>query len=734
MNLFKNRPLSLCLFCFICGLLSFYITLREAIPFYFGLLLPLFPILFFLLFKKGRRRLALFCLLFLLFGSSVGAIHYRHAFEELWETKEDLQITGEIYEIVSEGKRTDTVLVRILRIDQNEADLRIRLKLSSEEEVKKGDLLSCRITDIVPTSSTYDMAKGISGSAVVNTDFPLSFSNESAPFSFSPLRDKLSLRLQRAVPEKEGSFLCALLLGDDTNIGGNVKLSFRRSGLSHILALSGMHLALLTSSFLFLFKKIRIPRRIGVAFTILFLWGYTFLTGLSASLLRAAIMLTVVELGTLLRRVPDTYTSLFLALALISSCSIGAVFDIGLWLSFFATFGIQFLKDLSPRQKSGGFLSSLGHRTSFALQLTLSASGFTILLMSVCFGELSLIAPFSNLLLAPFFNLLLILAFLVLLFPFPFLGAVIGAFTELLLQAVDSFSRTPHIFISISDPLSFGFVLGFSLLLLYLVFFKIKKKKLVRPLFLSAFLGLFVSLTLLNALSLGDRAFLYRRYYENEYLVFNEKGNVTVADISNDDYALSFFLEDLKDSKITEIDTLILTHYDAHSVTYLEELSARVLCFRIVFAMPKTVEEAEYFLEAEKEANKLGLLTERMENGSFSSSSLSLTLEKISPTQGASHPAFLISTDFLGERIAYTTSHGLLSLRNTDKIDAFCQTDTLIMGAHPRRYAYYKDLDLSSIETVITAYGDAYPYITFPHKGLIRSPHVFNISLRGKGN
>ncbi len=732
MNLFKNRPFALCLSCFIFGLLSFYVTLQERIPFYFGLILPLFPLLFFLLFKKGRRRaLALFCLLFLLLGTAVGILHYRHAFKEFWEEDGDIQIMGDVYEIVSEGKRTDTVLFHIFRMGEGDADLRIYLKLPAEEEVKLGDRFSCRITDIVPSSS-YDIAKGIAGSAVTDKATPIVFSEGGAALLLSNFRDTLIQRLRSPLPEKEGRLLSALLLGDDKNVDGNVKLSFRRSGLSHILALSGMHLAMLTSFLLFLFQKSRLPHRLGVILTLLFIWAYTALTGFSASLLRAAVMLTVVELGRLLRRIPDAYTSLFLAISLISSFSIGAVFDIGLWLSFFATFGIHFLKDISPERKRNGILSSLWHRISFTLQLTLSASGFTVLLIALFFGELSLIAPISNLLLAPFFSLLLIASLLLLIFPFPFLGVPIAAFTDLLLQAVDVFAKIPNIFISIFAPLSLFFVLLFSLFLLYLVCAKIKKKRIIRPLFLYSFLGLFVMLTVLNVFSLRESDFQYRRYYENEYLVFNERGNVTVVDISNDDYATPFFITDLEENGITEIDTLILTHYDAHSADYVEWFTAHTLCFRILLSLPKTIEEAEYFLEAEEMANELGIPTERMESGRFSEASLSLLFERIAPTQGATHPALLISADFLGESIAYTTSNGLLSLRSNDKIYAFCDTDTLIMGAHPRRYAYYKDLDLSEIKTVITAYEDAYPYVSFPKEGLIKSPYVFKISLRGK--
>ncbi len=729
MNLFKNRPFALCLFCFISGLLTFYITLQKEIPFYFGLLLPLFPLLFFLLFKKGRRRIALFCLLFLLLGTAVGYLHYRHAFEEIWEAEEDISIMGDVHEILSEGKRTDTVLVHVFRMGENERDIWIRLKLPAEEEVKVGDRLSCKITDITPSSS-YDISRGIAGSAVTDTSVPIVFSEGEDPSLFSGLRDTLLHRLRAVLPEKEGQLLCALLLGYDENISENVKLSFRRSGLSHVLALSGMHLALLASLSLFLLKRMRLSRRIGVIFTLAFIWVYTALTDFSPSLLRAAVMLTVVELGTLLRRIPDEYTSLFFAIVLISSFSIGAVLDIGLWLSFFATFGIHFLKDIAPRQKRGGFLSSLFRRISFALQLTLSASGFTVLLMAVSFGEFSLIAPLSNLLLAPFFNLLLILAFLLLLFPFSFLGTPIAVFTDLLLQAVEFFAKIPNIFISISDPLSFLFVLLFSLLLLSIVCFKIKRKRIVRPLFLCSFLGLFVTLALLNVFSLRDSYFLYHRYYGNEYLIFNEKGNVTLVDISNDDYALPFLIADLEESRITEIDTLILTHYDENSAAYVEDLTARVLCFRILLALPEKIEEAEYFLEAEELASELGILTERLESGHFSSDSLSLVFERIAPSQGAPHPAFLISADFLSEPISYTTSNGLLSLRSDERIDVFCDTDTLIMGAHPRRYVYYKDLDLSHIETVITAYEDAHPYVTLPEEGLIKSPYVFKKTIR----
>ncbi len=732
MNLFSNRPLALCLLCFIGGLFAFFVTLQAEIPFYFGLLFFLFPLFIFFLFKKGRKRLlALFCLLFLLLGTAVGFIQHLHAFAAFWEETEDILILGDTYEILSEGKKTDSVLFRIRRMGEKEADIWIRLTLPAEEEVKAGDRFSCRITNITPSSS-YDIAKGIAGEASADKTVPLVFSKGGPTLLLSDFRDTLERRLRAPLPEEAGGLLSALLLGNDKNVGGNVKLSFRRSGLSHVLALSGMHLSLLTSAILFGLRRLRLPHRASVILVLLFIWAYTALTGLSPSLLRAAVMLTVVEIGALFRRIPDVYTSLFLAVSLISAFSVGAIFDIGLWLSFFATFGIHFLKELTPERKKGGLLSSLWRRLAFSLELTLSASAFTVLLTALAFGELSLIAPISNLLLAPLFNLLLIAALLLLILPLPFLGLPIAAFTDLLTQGVNVFSRIPNIFIPVSGEIPRLFVLLFSLLLLSLVCFKIKRKSIIRPLFLSSFLALFSVLALLHGLSLRESDFLYYRFRENEYLVFNERGSVTAVDISNDLFAPSFFVWELGKNGITEIDTLILTHYEAQSAAYVDWLLSHIQCFQILLSLPETPEEAVYFLETEEQIRQLGIKAERLREDGFSDASLSLLIERIAPTQGATHPALLISADFLGERIAYSTSNGLLSLRSTARIDAFCNTDILIMGAHPRRYIYYKDLDISRIGTVVTAYGDAYPYLIFPKEGPIVSPNVFKRSLRDK--
>ncbi len=84
----------------------------------------------------------------------------------------------------------------------------------------------------------------------------------------------------------------ALVLGDRGFLRAEVVDGFRGAGLSHILALSGMHLGIVAGSMMLVFRRI-VGRRGGAVAGMLVAWGYVFLVGPGASLLRAAVMFTI---------------------------------------------------------------------------------------------------------------------------------------------------------------------------------------------------------------------------------------------------------------------------------------------------------------------------------------------------------------------------------------------------------------------------------------------------------
>ena len=138
--------------------------------------------------------------------------------------------------------------------------------------------------------------------------------------------------------------LAAMTLGDKKWLDADTRGVYSRSGVSHILALSGLHLAILFSFWNVLVMPLARRRRfLSVILTLSglgALWSFVCLAGCPLSLVRAAVMFSVMQLATLWRGDYFSLNTLALAALLILSTSPAALFDIGFQLSFLSVAGI----------------------------------------------------------------------------------------------------------------------------------------------------------------------------------------------------------------------------------------------------------------------------------------------------------------------------------------------------------------------------------------------------------
>lgn len=163
-------------------------------------------------------------------------------------------------------------------------------------------------------------------------------------------------RLIAAIPyrkERTGALVCALLTGDKSSLGRDITDTFRRSGASHILALSGLHLG-----FIYLAAKKATAlignspgaRILRCATTISFCVFYTAMTGAAPSTQRACIFIILKELSDISQqRRSSTLRSLHTALVLQLAISPWQIRDVGFQLSYLAMAGILYLNPLLQR-------------------------------------------------------------------------------------------------------------------------------------------------------------------------------------------------------------------------------------------------------------------------------------------------------------------------------------------------------------------------------------------------
>lgn len=214
----------------------------------------------------------------------------------------------------------------------------------------------------------------------------------------------LSKSVTRCFPEDVHGYAAALIVGDRSGLSLAEKTTLQQSGIYHTLALSGMHMTVLVSMLSFL-RKSRHRAILGIPLCI----GFTLVTGCSPSVVRACVMECCVLLDRALSRESDWATSLSLSGVLLMAENPWCILNWGLQLSFLSVLGIHLLayplcKRLMQQRKPHLRYRVMGSVLQ-NLSISLSAVVFTLPLMGLYFGSISLVSPVTNLLTASIVSL-----------------------------------------------------------------------------------------------------------------------------------------------------------------------------------------------------------------------------------------------------------------------------------------------------------------------------------------
>lgn len=236
--------------------------------------------------------------------------------------------------------------------------------------------------------------------------------------SFLPsLRRELVISIQKILPGDVGAVVTGICLGADERLSYAAAADFRACGVSHLFAVSGLHLSVLTQALLWLLKRLHLPRRLRGVICAVAVLIFLLLAGGTPSVIRAGVLCLVVILGDCVRRQADARNSLGAALLLLLAADPFAVYDVGLLLSFSATFGLLFLsskiKQVLLNIPMNAKLTAVWERMVGAAAVTLSATLVTLPVMILYFGEVSLIGIAANLLMTLPAALLLIVGWIV---------------------------------------------------------------------------------------------------------------------------------------------------------------------------------------------------------------------------------------------------------------------------------------------------------------------------------
>ena len=389
--------------------------------------------------------------------------------------------------------------------------------------------------------------------------------------------------VERAFPDWAAPLVTALITGEDAGMDGGEYAALRRTGLSHVISVSGLHVSFLAGCLAALLGAWR--RRTAVI-SIALMFFFAAAVGNTPAVLRAAFMQSMLLLAPLVGREDDRPTSLLTILMLLLIQNPYAAASVSLQLSFSAVAGIYLftgrlndrLRALLPAEPKG-FWPRLGKLAaefvSASLSTTLGAIVFTTPLTAVYFHSVSLIAPLANLLTLWAFSLAFLGGLAVSLagLALPALAGVLAWPVSLAVWFVQTvtaaLARLPFASVSTQSVyLRLWLLLVYGLLLLYLLWRGEKKRPLV-PVGLgsAALCGALVfsaaartggALTVSVALASGGRTALV------------DCGGTGSGDPG--DVAADYF----QDLGLRRIDLVVLTHYHEDHAGGVPELLNRL--------------------------------------------------------------------------------------------------------------------------------------------------------------
>ncbi len=269
------------------------------------------------------------------------------------------------------------------------------------------------------------------------------------------------------------SILKAMILGDKFFLTSDIRESFSRSGLSHIIAISGLHITLLASLFLSFLLFLGISRRQAFYFNILFLVFYLMLIGAPASACRASIMGFLSFLSVYLGRSGNISNALFLVgliLLLINPLLIFA--DVGFQLSFLAVLGIIYFHPIIKEFLINKIFKRFLIRENILdiISITISVQLISAPILISNFNQISLIAPLSNLLVL--WTIPIIISFsivaIMIFFVSPILSQIVFFLVEIILKYIifinNMVNEIPGSFVSVGGLTIFWLIIYYLFL------------------------------------------------------------------------------------------------------------------------------------------------------------------------------------------------------------------------------------------------------------------------------
>lgn len=696
MRVFQNRPFCLAVtVSVLVALFAIGVSRTVRLALLIALCAGFFLFLLIAFLKKSCGPRLSVCLLSLVCaGILVGSVslHFDGAVAPMQaRVGETFSLEGTVTDRISGSDYRSTFTVTTSEIDGKRLRQTVRLECAYFSALQPGERIRTTVTvRDWEENETSLLSDGVMGVVVCESseDCLVVGKSDSLLLRLKRQNRMLSALLADRIGGEEGNLAAALLLGNRRMLSSDTVLAFRRTGVSHLLAISGLHLGILIGILEWFLRRFHLPRFLRAAVLIPLAVCYLALTGFALSTVRSVLMLGIAYLAFFLASSYDPLTAVCTALFGIVLATPYALLDVGLWMSFCATASIVIFLPAVERLFRNLPKSRWLYRVSVKF-LRLLVLAFGVGVASFCavlpitawtYGETSVFAVPATFLLTPIVALALVLSILALLFPLPLFATLAGKTIRLILNFTRAASdRRGCMVLLRALPAKILLVLLVTLFLAFAVFgCRRKWKLLLLPLTACAIL-------FAGALSVpsakDDLCVTVLSDLGRETFLFTHAGRAVAVDSSSGASGYGYDLANAaRDNSCTELDELVLTHYHAAASRLIASVSSNIKLRAVCLPEPQNDAEVAIAERLAEEA-KLHGVEVRYGTGTLSIPGLALSVSHATGNDGG-EAGVVMTADFRNSRFAYLSPVWQQKLQWVPYIDALTTCRMLVIGYH----------------------------------------------------
>jgi len=415
LKLFNYRPLVLIFLGLVGGIfVNHFITRKTAIT-VVGIVIVLSVLLFYSILHKKFKYFIIVGLAFVVGFGSFGI--YMHCRKHKPSDMVEQYSKGVVTNITNRGWYLE-LLIEDASVDGKQLEYNILLDYYNASQdgyklVKKGSKIKFKIESQGAPNYYYDNIPHTSNLGnnvgMCATTYSVEILGQKDTIRYS-LLSRIRNNLRKGLNNLNGEMIYSAMFGDKTNLNQDLYDAYKGSGVAHLLAVSGLHVGLVSAIIYWILKRLRVNGWARVAIVASLLFCYAYLCNFSYSIMRASIMSLVLMIAPLLFREHDLLNSICFAGIIILLIEPIAIFSLSAQLSFGCVFGIAMLVPIFQKWFSKVPVKA-SIKDGFCISLATVIS--TAVFMAYYFKNIQPISLVSNIIILPIFGALFTITFVV---------------------------------------------------------------------------------------------------------------------------------------------------------------------------------------------------------------------------------------------------------------------------------------------------------------------------------